>query len=107
MILDPSAAGLILSLGNRNVPTIKGINDVKVGLTEVTSLLAGSLPDGSPLFTVDPSCVATITEFESYQYPENRQLNSDAPVKANDHAMDALRYAVMHLAAPPVQFGIW
>jgi phage terminase large subunit len=49
--------------------------------------------------TVDPSCVNTIAEFESYAY-NPRSLENDVPIKANDHAMDALRYGVMELFAP-------
>jgi phage terminase large subunit len=49
--------------------------------------------------TVDPSCVNTISEFESYQYPDGRRGNSDNPIKENDHAMDALRYGIMELVS--------
>ena len=38
--------------------------------------------------TVDPSCVNTINEFESYVWKEGK----DEPVKEWDHAMDATRY---------------
>jgi phage terminase large subunit len=53
-----------------------------------------------PHLTVDPSCVNTIAEFESYQYPSGGKVEKDVPIKANDHAMDALRYLAMELMKP-------
>ena len=52
--------------------------------------------DGKPRLTIDPSCVETINEFESYVWRPEK----DEPVKENDHAMDALRYAVYATAQP-------
>ena len=60
--------------------------------------------DGRPRLTVEPHCVNTIAEFESYCWKENREGEyKDEPEKANDHAMDALRYCVMgaELSAGP------
>ena len=57
------------------------------GITKVQDYLKIQ-GDGKPRLTVDPSCVNTINEFESYVWKENK----DEPVKDNDHAMDALRY---------------
>lgn len=79
-VVDPSAAGLIKSLIDRNIPAVKAHNDVLVGISRVTSII--------PDLTVDPSCVNTIAEFESYAYPE-RRTETDAPVKANDHCLIA------------------
>ena len=44
--------------------------------------------DGLPRLTVDPSCVNTINEFESYEWKPEK----DEPKKENDHAMDTIRY---------------
>lgn len=92
VVIDPSSAGLIMSLQQRNVPTRQGVNDVKPGISRVMSALNGVL-------TIDPSCVNTITEYESYQYPDGARADTDAPIKANDHAMDATRYVIMDLLA--------
>lgn len=89
LVIDPSAAGLIGSLDQRGIPARKAVNDVIPGISRMTSALA--------TLTVDPSCVNLIAEFESYAYPDGGKAERDAPVKANDHAMDALRYAVMEL----------
>lgn len=93
IVVDPSAAGLIASLLQRGITARKADNDVKVGISRVTSILDD--------LTVDPDCVNLIEEFESYRYPTggSRDAN-DVPVKDNDHALDALRYAVMELATP-------
>lgn len=93
MVLDPSAAALIVSLQRRGVNVRKGVNDIVVGIGRVTSAL--------DTLTVDPSCVETISEFESYRYPDGRRSGVDVPVKENDHAMDALRYVVMDLVTAP------
>lgn len=46
---------------------------------------------------IHASCRNVIQEFETYHYPENRRgLNEkEHPEKDNDHAMDAIRYAIM------------
>jgi phage terminase large subunit len=93
LVIDPSAAGLILTLQQRGIRVRKAINDVLIGISTVTSTL--------PHLTVDPSCVNTIAEFESYRYPDGRRGNTDSPVKENDHALDALRYVCMELYGKP------
>jgi phage terminase large subunit len=92
LVVDPSAAGLIKSLEERGITVRKGTNDVKAGISRVTGALAD--------LTVDPGCVNLVAEFESYVYKSGKQSENDAPVKANDHALDALRYAVMELSVP-------
>jgi len=92
VVVDPSAAGIIKDLEGLGIHARKAINDVVVGISRVTSALSA--------LTIDPSCVNTIAEFESYQYPQGGKAERDAPIKANDHALDALRYAVMELQVP-------
>jgi hypothetical protein len=91
LVIDPSAAGISGSLQQRGLRVRPAKNDVVAGIKRMTSVLKD--------ITVDPSCVNTIAEFESYAYPEEgKSIATDAPVKANDHAMDSLRYAVMELS---------
>lgn len=92
IVIDPSAAGLIKSLQDRGLVVRKGTNDVLVGISRVTSVL--------PNLTVDPSCVHLIAEFESYAYPDGGVVTKDAPIKAHDHALDALRYLCLELSVP-------
>lgn len=93
VVIDPSAAGLILSLQQRGVRCRKGVNDVIVGISTATSVLND--------FTIDPACVNTIAEYESYRYPDGRRGSTDSPVKENDHAMDEWRYVCMELYGRP------
>jgi phage terminase large subunit len=98
VVIDPSAAALILALTRRGVRCRKADNDVLIGISRVTGALAS--------LTVDPSCTNTIAEFESYRYPDRGQgAERDVPVKANDHAMDALRYLCLDLYGRPQAKG--
>ena len=74
---------------NNGLPARAAKGRVLDGIATVQGLLQVQL-DGRPRLTIDPSCVNTIAEFESYVWQDGR----DAPVKQNDHAMDALRYFV-------------
>jgi len=89
VVVDPSAAGIILSLERRGLQVHKANNEIKSGITTVTTALS--------CLTVDPSCNGTITEFETYAYPKGGNAHSDIPAKVDDHAMDALRYGLMDL----------
>lgn len=58
---------------------------------------------GTPLealrFFVDPSCVNTINEFNNYKSPTpvKGKNVTESGIKADDHAIDALRYGLMHV----------
>ena len=58
-------------------------------------------PDGNPGMYVDPTCIRTIKEFLNYRMASvSRKADNDPMEKArkkDDHAMDALRYGMMHL----------
>jgi len=69
-------------------------NDVMPGIQVVKNRLAVQ-GDGKPRLLVSVDAVNTLVEFEQYQWLENRAGLRDQPKKANDHAMDALRYAAM------------
>ena len=94
--VDPSAAGLIAAMRKAGLPARKANNAVFDGIQAVKGMLAVA-GDGRPRLTIDPSCVNTIAEFESYAWKESRTGTKDEPEKENDHAMDALRYAIMGL----------
>lgn len=57
--------------------------------------------DGRPRYTIDPSCVNHINEFESYVWKPEK----DEPEKQYDHTMDALRYLVCMKAMPTGAFS--
>lgn len=85
--VDEAAAGLIADLLNRSVPASAAKGRVLDGIQAIQNRLKVQ-GDGRPRLTVDPGCVNTINEFESYVWKPGK----DEPVKENDHTMDALRY---------------
>lgn len=101
-VVDPAAASLIADLRANGVHVYEADNAVRQGIYRVQDRMLVQA-DGKPRLTVDPSCVNVIAEFESYRWKENRSAMSDdgryqdEPAKENDHAMDALRYAVMRV----------
>lgn len=95
---DPESPSSIEELRQRNVnvrEVIKGKDSVKSGIQKVRELLvAGKLK-------VNKRCVNLIAEFEMYSYDdEDAERNEkEKPIKSNDHALDALRYAIMMVDA--------
>jgi len=100
--VDPSAAGLIAGMLAAGIPAFSANNAVSDGIQAVKARLAIA-GDGRPRLTFAPSCVYTISELESYAWKERAGAIRDEPEKANDHSMDSLRYAIMHVdaGAPP------
>jgi len=88
-IADSSAAGLIAAMKDAGIPARGSSGRVIDGIAQVQGILSDA-GDGRPRLTVDPSCINTIKEFESYSWKPEK----DEVVKENDHAMDALRYFV-------------
>jgi len=95
VIVDQAAAGLIADMKNAGLPAMGHKGRVLDGIQAVQNYLAIA-GDGRPRLTVDPACVETINEFESYVWRPEK----DEPMKENDHAMDALRYYVDNLGGP-------
>lgn len=94
---DPESPSAIKELVNKRVPVrevIKNKDSIKNGITKVTELFkTGRLK-------INARCVNLIYELETYSYPDKKdQRNEDEnPIKENDHALDALRYALfMHI----------
>ena len=64
---------------------------------------------GMPSLYVFSSCVNTIREFELYRWKERKEGQEDlnapeAPEKANDHALDALRYFAVSYSKPSPEY---
>jgi phage terminase large subunit-like protein len=89
VVVDEAAAGLVAALREARLPAVGHKGRVVDGIVTVAGLLA-TARDGAPHLTVDPDCQNLIREFESYAWRPGRE----EPVKENDHALDALRYAV-------------
>lgn len=124
---DPSGAQLITEFAQRGIyiaPATKETGTsfnswVRFGIEKISERLK-KLPgrivehvehkaDGLPSIYIFNNCVNTIREFETYRWKEKsvtqaQDLNEpDVPEKANDHAMDALRYfAVSYTKKPDV-----
>jgi len=88
-VVDSAAAGLVADLLSSGINAVGHKGQVIGGIYSVQDRLAVQ-GDGKPRLTVDPSCVETINEFESYTWRPGK----DEPVKDYDHAMDAIRYLI-------------
>jgi PBSX family phage terminase large subunit len=91
---DPESPGAIEELKRKNVnirEVIKGKDSIENGIKRIKELLL------SRKLKINKSCVNLILEFEMYTYDDDRSdINQkEQPIKANDHALDALRYVVL------------
>lgn len=90
---DPESPSAIAELTKRGVycrEVLKNKDSIKNGINSVRALfLQGKLH-------IHQSCQNLINELETYAYPEQRQGHNEEenPIKENDHALDALRYAL-------------
>lgn len=97
VVVDPSSKDIRLDLQKRGLRVRNGQNAITVGIKRVSALL--------PFLTVDPSCINTISEFESYRYPDRG--TRDVPIDAFNHAMDVVRYLAMELTKPRREARVW
>jgi PBSX family phage terminase large subunit len=81
---DPSEPSAIQVFQNEGLNAQQAINDVTPGIRTVTRQ--------QDSLQVTEACQAVRNEFRQYQYREDG--TDDTPLKKNDHAMDALRYAI-------------
>ncbi len=86
---DPSALNFIETARNKGLPVYRADNDIDAGIAKCKAMFK------SELIRIDESCENTIRELESYRYAKDRSNNnlSEKPVKKDDHACDAFRYA--------------
>ena len=95
---DPSERQWIEDWRARGLNLTPANNDLRAGIELVREKLKVK-GDGRPSLFVFKDCKMTIFEFEHYRYPE-KIPDSEQPEKRNDHAMDALRYALMGIREP-------
>jgi phage terminase large subunit len=93
---DPSSPQLIQQFQIEGLMAVKGDNEIIAGISTVASKLALKQNKEPSLF-VDNTCINTIDEFQNYRYPEGKEEKpiQENPIKLYDHAMDALRYAIV------------
>jgi len=90
---DPESASGILELKSRGVnvrEVVKNKDSIRNGVNTIRELF------NTNRLKIHESCINLIWEIETYHYPESRQGQNEQenPVKENDHAVDALRYAL-------------
>lgn len=89
VIIDPSAAALIVEARKKGYRTREADNNVINGIADVQNMLK----DRRILFS--ERCKHTLEEFGEYRWDEKAaQKGEDKPIKENDHCMDAVRYFV-------------
>lgn len=89
VIIDPSAASFRNQAYQDGLYPMLGDNDVLNGIRTVSSLFARKR-----LF-VHRSCRNLLNELPSYSWdPDKAAKGEDAPIKVDDHAVDAARYAI-------------
>lgn len=90
---DPESASGCEELKRRGVnvrEVIKNKDSVRNGISAVRELFK------SGRLFIHVSCINLIWELETYSYPERKpdRNEEENPIKENDHAVDALRYAL-------------
>jgi PBSX family phage terminase large subunit len=90
IIIDPSAKALAREFEARRFMVTKAKNNVLEGIGETANLIYNDQ------FYVMDHCTNTINEFGIYVWdPKAAARGEDAPLKDNDHCLDAARYFVM------------
>ncbi len=93
----------------KEISLIGANNDVTVGIDQVKQLLKVHPVTHKPQLFIFDTCPHLLEEIVSYKYEEltpgmeGIKNIKETPVKKNDHAIDALRYAVMAKADKPLK----
>ncbi len=101
-LCDPSRAEYIRSFRAAGLPAKGADNRVASGIQRVAMLLHTN-PDNPPRLRFDESLTHLLSEIREYRWREDDPF-AEEPVKENDHALDALRYA---LSATPHKPAWW
>lgn len=99
---DPANPDNIRKFVEAGLPAEAANNTVETGIQVVKNRLVVR-EDRQARLVLTQDAVNLISEFESYQWATNRHGLRDEPVKANDHALDALRYALMGVDHPKLK----
>ncbi|WP_113705380.1 PBSX family phage terminase large subunit [Nonomuraea lactucae] len=89
LLVDPSAASFITQLYRDGHRPVQGDNSVLDGIRTMSNLIAADH------LRVHASCTGFLDEVASYAWDEKKaERGEDAPVKMDDHSLDAARYAL-------------
>lgn len=96
---DPAEPDRIEMMRRAHLPVREVSKDVEAGIDSVRSLFVQNR------LKIHRSCVNLIHELETYAYKEKKpdQNTPEEPIKENDHALDALRYALFMQEAQKVR----
>ena len=106
---DPAGADAAATLSQMLGYVHSESSDINTGIEEVRHLLVRSIPteiddpvwkgEQKPRLFVHPRCKNLIREFNTYKIKTAKRGNEqkEAPLKIDDHAVDALRYGVINL----------
>ena len=96
-VVDPSAAKLRAAMRHVGLDVIPANNSVWTGIQTVAARLSDD-PAGNPKLVVHRQCSNLLREFASYEWAVKQDGTAkDQPKKEHDHALDALRYAVVEI----------
>jgi hypothetical protein len=93
---DPSGPGQTESLRRLGVNVGRADNQVMAGIDLVRAALRAR-PDGEPGLRIDSACQNLLREIETYTWLPAQGNAERVPRPENNHALDALRYAVVAL----------
>ena len=98
---DPEEKNGRMQLAEAGIANVAAVKDIRPGINAVASRLALDANGRAHLVIHEaPGAMVIVREIEGYVWaPRTGQRDApDLPVKANDHAMDALRYLCYGLA---------
>lgn len=96
-LVDPSAPSVVKALRAKGIRARGADNDVAAGILRVATLMHPN-GDNGPLIAIHPRCKMLIEQLPTYQW----NGDTEKPVKEDDHAPDALRYAVYNRSTAEV-----
>lgn len=112
-VCDPAEPAYIEQFNKNRLPAVKGINDIPPGISQLQSRFK-TADDGRPRFFVYEYALHARDEIRAqnyqpvsfqgevleYVWPKSKDGSpvKEVPVKVNDHAMDATRYAAAWLS---------
>jgi len=88
---DSAEPDRIAAFKKAGLPAVGSDKDITYGISKVQEIIRSNR-----FFIYVPNCPNTLEEIEAYHFPEVKDDKeaSEKPIKMDDHAMDAIRYAI-------------